>query len=179
MVTVVVAIPEGLPLAVTVSLSYSMKAMVKDNIFVRVLSACETMGNATQICSDKTGTNLGHMRKSFISSHPWTGTLTQNQMTVVRALVVDRIFNVPGLKPNVSADVAHLIAEGIALNSKALVVSQEVTFSFHWRLSFAETEIRGPCPKWMVAIQPSVLCCSGLYPSSSATTPGCENASLL
>ncbi|CEP02431.1 hypothetical protein PBRA_009015 [Plasmodiophora brassicae] len=103
----VVAIPEGLPLAVTVSLSYSMKAMVKDNIFVRVLSACETMGNATQICSDK------------------TGTLTQNQMTVVRALVVDRIFNVPGLKPNVSADVAHLIAEGIALNSKALVVSQE------------------------------------------------------
>ena len=53
---VVVAVPEGLPLAVTISLAYSMKKMLIDNNFVRVLSACETMGNATTICSDKTGT---------------------------------------------------------------------------------------------------------------------------
>jgi magnesium-transporting ATPase (P-type) len=50
---VVVAIPEGLPLAVTISLAYSTKKMYKDQCFIRVLAACETMGNATNICSDK------------------------------------------------------------------------------------------------------------------------------
>uniref|UniRef100_A0A8C7ZFL6 Calcium-transporting ATPase n=1 Tax=Oryzias sinensis TaxID=183150 RepID=A0A8C7ZFL6_9TELE len=50
----VVAVPEGLPLAVTISLAYSVKKMMKDNNLVRHLDACETMGNATAICSDKT-----------------------------------------------------------------------------------------------------------------------------
>ena len=62
---VVVAIPEGLPLAVTLALSSASRRMIKDNNFVRVLSACEVMGHCTTICSDK------------------TGTLTQNEMTVV------------------------------------------------------------------------------------------------
>ena len=60
----VVAVPEGLPLAVTISLAYSMKQMMRDANFVRHLAACETMGGATAICSDK------------------TGTLTENRMTV-------------------------------------------------------------------------------------------------
>ena len=51
----VVAVPEGLPLAVTISLAYSVKKMMVDNNLVRHLDACETMGNATAICSDKTG----------------------------------------------------------------------------------------------------------------------------
>jgi P-type Ca2+ transporter type 2C len=55
---IVVAIPEGLPLAVTISLAYSMKKMMRDNNFVRHLAACETMGGATAICSDKTGARL-------------------------------------------------------------------------------------------------------------------------
>ncbi len=53
---VVVAIPEGLPLAVTLSLAFSVKKMLNDNNLVRTLSACETMGGASNICSDKTGT---------------------------------------------------------------------------------------------------------------------------
>src|SRR5262249_49267509 len=53
---VVVAIPEGLPLAVTLTLAYSMKRMMADQAMVRELSACETMGSATVICTDKTGT---------------------------------------------------------------------------------------------------------------------------
>jgi len=63
---VVVAVPEGLPLAVTVSLAFSMQRMLADKNLVRELQACETMGSATVVASDK------------------TGTLTQNRMTVTK-----------------------------------------------------------------------------------------------
>lgn len=52
----IVAIPEGLPMAVTLSLAFSVKKMMKDNNLVWKLEACETMGGANIICSDKTGT---------------------------------------------------------------------------------------------------------------------------
>ncbi|MBD5232292.1 MAG: calcium-translocating P-type ATPase, PMCA-type [Bacteroidales bacterium] len=64
---IVVAVPEGLPMAVTLSLAYSMRRMLKTNNLVRKLHACETMGATTVICTDK------------------TGTLTQNQMQVYKA----------------------------------------------------------------------------------------------
>ena len=70
---VVVAVPEGLPLAVTISLAYSVMKMKEDNNLVRRLDASETMGGADQICSDK------------------TGTLTQNKMSVVSIYIEDRI----------------------------------------------------------------------------------------
>jgi len=53
---IVVAVPEGLPLAVMISLAYSVSRMLKDNNFVKKLSSCEIMGGANNICSDKTGT---------------------------------------------------------------------------------------------------------------------------
>lgn len=53
---IVMAIPEGLPLSVTISLAFSVKRMLKDQNLVRKLQACETMGGANMICSDKTGT---------------------------------------------------------------------------------------------------------------------------
>uniref|UniRef100_A0A8D2B3H7 Calcium-transporting ATPase n=1 Tax=Sciurus vulgaris TaxID=55149 RepID=A0A8D2B3H7_SCIVU len=95
----VVAVPEGLPLAVTISLAYSVKKMMKDNNLVRHLDACETMGNATAICSDK------------------TGTLTMNRMTVVQAYIGGtHYYQVPS--PDIFLPrVLDLIVNGISINS--------------------------------------------------------------
>lgn len=60
---VVVAVPEGLPLAVTISLAYSVMKMKDENNLVRRLDASETMGGASQICSDKTGTLTQNIMK--------------------------------------------------------------------------------------------------------------------
>ncbi|KAM1240589.1 hypothetical protein ACFX2I_046133 [Malus domestica] len=96
---VVVAVPEGLPLAVTLTLAYSMKKMMADKALVRRLSACETMGSATTICSDK------------------TGTLTLNQMTVVEAYVGRKKINPPDDTSQLHPLVSTLLSEGVAHNT--------------------------------------------------------------
>ncbi|KAG5197828.1 plasma membrane calcium-transporting ATPase 2 isoform X3 [Ovis aries] len=95
----VVAVPEGLPLAVTISLAYSVKKMMKDNNLVRHLDACETMGNATAICSDK------------------TGTLTTNRMTVVQAYVGDVHYKEIPDPSSINAKTMELLVHAIAINS--------------------------------------------------------------
>ena len=99
---IVVAIPEGLPLAVTIALAFSMKAMMDDNCMVRVLASCETMGGATAVCSDK------------------TGTLTTNVMTVVQGFVSDEEFVIAGygLKPR-TGDVREVQRESAELGVSA------------------------------------------------------------
>lgn len=94
---IVVAVPEGLPMAVTLSLAYSMQSMLKTNNLVRKMHACETMGATTVICTDK------------------TGTLTQNKMQIYKTnfydLQDDQHLN--------DSEIYKLIVEGMAVNSTA------------------------------------------------------------
>ncbi|XP_057979872.1 calcium-transporting ATPase 10, plasma membrane-type isoform X2 [Malania oleifera] len=104
---VVVAVPEGLPLAVTLTLAYSMRKMMADKALVRRLSACETMGSATTICSDK------------------TGTLTLNKMTVVEAYVCGKKIDPPFSSSLLSPETSSLLFEGIAQNTTGSVFVSE------------------------------------------------------
>ncbi|MBY0512359.1 MAG: calcium-translocating P-type ATPase, PMCA-type [Gemmataceae bacterium] len=103
-VIIVVAVPEGLAMSVTLSLAYSMRKMTAQNNLVRKMHACETIGAATVICSDK------------------TGTLTRNEMRVAEArcpALTGDGFDTPA---------ARLVAEGIAANCTAqLTVEDGVT----------------------------------------------------
>ncbi len=94
----VVSIPEGLPMAVTLSLAYSMRRMLKTNNLVRKMHACETMGATTVICTEK------------------TGTLTENQMRIYRT----DFFGLPEQRLDDSV-MSRLVEEGIAVNSTALL----------------------------------------------------------
>ncbi|KAI6193370.1 Calcium-transporting ATPase [Aphelenchoides besseyi] len=97
----VISIPEGLPLAIALSLTYSVRKMMKDNNLVRHLDACETMGNATTICSDK------------------TGTLTTNRMSVVQSYVCEKLYPDEKSQPHgkdLPSGVAERICEAISIN---------------------------------------------------------------
>ncbi|KAG2500891.1 hypothetical protein HYH03_001650 [Edaphochlamys debaryana] len=109
---IVVAVPEGLPLAVTISLAYSMKKMMRDNNFVRVLAACETMGGATAICSDK------------------TGTLTENRMTVVEGWFAGTAFDHCPTPEELPQELCDELKLNCALNSKAFVLEEKGKIEF-------------------------------------------------
>ncbi len=94
---IVVSVPEGLPMSVTLSLALSMNRMLKTNNLVRKMHACETMGATTVICTDK------------------TGTLTQNRMQVHRT----NFYNLASEQHLGSDELSSLIKEGISVNSTA------------------------------------------------------------
>ena len=95
---IVVSVPEGLPMSVTLSLALSMNRMLKTNNLVRKMHACETMGATTVICTDK------------------TGTLTQNQMQVYQT----NFYNLKDQKLG-NDELSNLIKEGISVNSTAFL----------------------------------------------------------
>ncbi|XP_026412910.1 putative calcium-transporting ATPase 13, plasma membrane-type [Papaver somniferum] len=99
---VVVAIPEGLPLAVTLTLAYSMKRMMADQAMVRKLSACETMGSATTICTDK------------------TGTLTLNQMKVTKFWLGEEVI-IDYTGSIIAPSIQGLLCQGVGLNTTGTV----------------------------------------------------------
>jgi calcium-translocating P-type ATPase len=100
---IVVAVPEGLPLAVTISLAYSVRKMARDKNLVRTLASCETMGAATVVCSDK------------------TGTLTENRMTVVAGWVGGQAVETgAGLPASAfTEDAAERVREVVAIDATA------------------------------------------------------------
>ena len=103
---IVVAVPEGLPLAVTISLAYSMKKMLADRNLVRHLAACETAGGVNVIATDK------------------TGTLTQNRMTVVKLWAGDHFYETQdAIQPN--DVIADQIIAGSSINSNCYLQHSE------------------------------------------------------
>jgi Ca2+-transporting ATPase len=95
----VVAVPEGLPLAVTIALAFSVSKMLKDNNLVRHLSACETMGGATTICSDK------------------TGTLTTSRMTVTKIYCGGMTLDIGSARSGLTGRVCELVQQAAVINS--------------------------------------------------------------
>ncbi|KAK1293390.1 putative calcium-transporting ATPase 4, plasma membrane-type [Acorus calamus] len=107
---IVVAVPEGLPLAVTLSLAFAMKKLMNDKALVRHLSACETMGSASCICTDK------------------TGTLTTNHMVVDKIWICEEAKSIDGvetgeiLKSSISETDFSLLLQAIFQNTSSEVV---------------------------------------------------------
>ncbi|XP_062016435.1 putative calcium-transporting ATPase 13, plasma membrane-type [Rosa rugosa] len=105
---VVVAIPEGLSLALILAVAYSKKIMMADKAMDLKLSACETMGSVTTICTDK------------------TGTLTMNQMEVTQFWLGKYSLEEEAYSSEISLSVLHLIQEGVALNTTGSVHKQSL-----------------------------------------------------
>ena len=96
---IVVAVPEGLPMSVTLSLALNMRRMLSTNNLVRKMHACETMGAITVICTDK------------------TGTLTQNQMQVYEP----SFYGLKNRGELADDELSHVVKEGISANSTAFL----------------------------------------------------------
>lgn len=107
---IVVAVPEGLPLAVTLSLAFAMQKLMNDKALVRHLAACETMGSASCICTDKTGTlTTNHM----IVDKVWMGDVSKS---------VNSDTNMNELKDATAESAVDILVQGIFVNTAAEIV---------------------------------------------------------
>ncbi|PQP94192.1 putative calcium-transporting ATPase 13 plasma membrane-type [Prunus yedoensis var. nudiflora] len=122
-IVVVIAIPEGFPLAVTLTLAYSMKKMMAEKALVRRLSACETMGCATIICTDK------------------TGTLTLNQMKVTKFWLGQKSVEDGAAFSSIPHCLLDLILEGVAFNTTGSVYRPTSASEFEFTGSPTEKAI--------------------------------------
>lgn len=113
----VIAVPEGLPLAVTLSLAFATTKMLKDHNLVRHLRACETMGNATNICSDKTGT-LTQNNMAVVVGTIGTDLCFQDEPDLAGAHKV-KFTSPEKINQMLSHDVRQVLKQSIALNSTA------------------------------------------------------------
>jgi Ca2+-transporting ATPase len=127
---VVVAVPEGLPLAVTLALAFATTRMLKDNNLVRLLRACETMGNATTVCSDKTGTLTENKMSVVAGTIGTTSRFRDKQAPLIATGAASGKITTtsPTTDPDISAaefvstlanDTKELIKDSIVLNSTA------------------------------------------------------------
>jgi P-type Ca2+ transporter type 2C len=137
---VVVAVPEGLPLAVTLALAFATTRMLRDNNLVRVLRACETMGNATTICSDKTGT-LTQNKMSVVAGTIGTSSQFNDTQTVIAATgeQSEKQAQMPGdaqgapaseFTSTLSKEVKTLLKDSIVLNSTAFEAEEDGKVTF-------------------------------------------------
>ncbi|PNY26836.1 Calcium-transporting ATPase [Tolypocladium capitatum] len=149
---VVIAVPEGLPLAVTLALAIAVTRMLKDNNLVRILAACETMGNATTVCCDKTGTlTMNKMRvtagvlgvKHLFSDQAGQGVSDQSLQNTQDSEArpdVDRTHGISALDEDVATtgkfcsslaqDVRDILVKSIAVNSTAFEGEEDGNFAF-------------------------------------------------
>jgi len=117
----VIAVPEGLPLAVTLALAIAVTRMLKDNNLVRILAACETMGNATAVCTDKTGTLT--MNKMMVTSGILGSTFRfsqsdeENPSSSEQAVSRSRSFSMISSISSLSTDFKNLLIQSIVINS--------------------------------------------------------------
>jgi len=120
---IVVAVPEGLPLAVTLALAFATTRMIKDNNLVRHLKACEVMGNATTICSDKTGTLTQNVMQvvagTIGTTHRFGGVGLGEAETESPDSPTEGSFNPQDVVRTLSASTKELLLKSISLNSTA------------------------------------------------------------
>lgn len=136
---IVVAVPEGLPLAVTLALAFATTRMLKDNNLVRLLRACETMGNATTICSDKTGTLTENKMSAVTATLGTSLKFGENFENTSTSDSSERGQNANGLPSDLSPSefassltpsVKELLLQSIVLNSTAFEGEQDGHFTF-------------------------------------------------
>ncbi|CAG8504145.1 11068_t:CDS:2 [Paraglomus occultum] len=154
---IVVAIPEGLPLAVTLALAFATTRMLKDQNLVRVLASCETMGNATTVCSDKTGT-LTQNKMSVVAGIIGSGlafvkdieahkrsSKNTSESPEVPDILVDPMSFVE-LKEKLPSSIKHLLDESIAINTTAFEGSPDSS----GRITFIGSKTETALLNWML-----------------------------